>query len=51
MEQQDDWAVLRVADEGEGLALESAERMFELFVQGERGLGVPQAASASAWPW
>jgi CheY-like chemotaxis protein len=38
VEQQDDWAVLRVADEGEGLALESAERMFELFVQGERGL-------------
>jgi PAS domain S-box-containing protein len=38
VEQQDDWAVLHVADEGEGLAPESAERMFDLFVQGERGL-------------
>jgi two-component system CheB/CheR fusion protein len=38
VEQQDDWAVLRVSDEGEGLPPESAERMFELFVQGERGL-------------
>jgi signal transduction histidine kinase len=31
-------ALLRVADEGEGLAPGSAERMFDLFVQGERGL-------------
>jgi PAS domain S-box-containing protein len=38
VEQKDDWAVLHVADEGEGLAPESAERMFDLFVQGERGL-------------
>jgi signal transduction histidine kinase len=33
-----EWAELRVSDEGEGLAPESAERMFDLFVQGERGL-------------
>jgi signal transduction histidine kinase len=31
-------AMLRVADEGEGLPPGSAERMFDLFVQGERGL-------------
>jgi CheY-like chemotaxis protein len=31
-------AVLRVSDQGEGLAPETAERMFDLFVQGERGL-------------
>jgi signal transduction histidine kinase len=31
-------AVLRVSDEGEGLVAGSAERMFDLFVQGERGL-------------
>jgi signal transduction histidine kinase/CheY-like chemotaxis protein len=36
--EEDEWAVLRVADEGEGLAPGSAERMFGLFVQGERGL-------------
>jgi len=36
--QEGEWAVLRVSDEGEGLAPGSAERMFELFVQGERGL-------------
>ena len=36
--QEGEWAVLRVADEGEGLAPGSAERMFELFVQGARGL-------------
>jgi PAS domain S-box-containing protein len=36
--EEGDWAVLRVADEGEGLSPESAERMFDLFVQGERGL-------------
>ena len=36
--QEGDWAVLTVSDEGEGLAPESAERMFDLFVQGERGL-------------
>ena len=35
---EDEWAVLRVSDQGEGLAPESAERMFDLFVQGERGL-------------
>jgi two-component system, sensor histidine kinase len=35
---EDEWALLRVSDEGEGLAPESAERMFDLFVQGERGL-------------
>jgi len=35
---EEEWAVLRVSDEGEGLAPESAERMFDLFVQGERGL-------------
>ncbi len=35
---EDEWAVLRVSDEGEGLAPESADRMFDLFVQGERGL-------------
>jgi signal transduction histidine kinase len=33
-----EWAVLRVADEGDGLAPGSAERMFDLFVQGARGL-------------
>jgi signal transduction histidine kinase len=33
-----DQAVLRVADEGEGLAPEATERVFDLFVQGERGL-------------
>jgi PAS domain S-box-containing protein len=38
VEEEGDWAVLRVADEGEGLSPESAERMFDLFVQGERGL-------------
>jgi signal transduction histidine kinase len=38
VDQEDEWAVLRVSDEGEGLAPGSAERMFELFVQGERGL-------------
>jgi signal transduction histidine kinase len=38
LRQEDDAAVLRVADEGEGLAPGSAERMFGLFVQGERGL-------------
>jgi signal transduction histidine kinase len=32
------WAVLRVADQGEGLSPGLAERMFDLFVQGERGL-------------
>ena len=31
-------SVLSVVDEGEGLPPESAERMFDLFVQGERGL-------------
>ena len=31
-------ALLRVADEGEGLPPGSAERMFDLFVQGARGL-------------
>jgi signal transduction histidine kinase/CheY-like chemotaxis protein len=31
-------AVLRVADEGEGVAAGSTERIFDLFVQGERGL-------------
>ena len=30
--------MLSVVDEGEGLPPESAERMFDLFVQGERGL-------------
>jgi CheY-like chemotaxis protein len=35
---EDEMALLRVADEGEGLAPGSAERMFDLFVQGERGL-------------
>jgi PAS domain S-box-containing protein len=38
VEQEEDWAVLRVEDEGEGLPPESAERMFDLFVQGERGI-------------
>jgi signal transduction histidine kinase len=38
LSQEDDWAVVRVTDEGEGLAPGLAERMFELFVQGERGL-------------
>jgi len=33
-----EWAQLCVSDEGEGLAPGSAERMFELFVQGARGL-------------
>jgi signal transduction histidine kinase len=33
-----EWALLRVSDEGEGLPAGSAERMFDLFVQGERGL-------------
>jgi signal transduction histidine kinase len=33
-----DQAVLRVTDEGEGLAPGMNERMFDLFVQGERGL-------------
>jgi signal transduction histidine kinase len=31
-------AVLRIADEGEGMTAEGTERMFGLFVQGERGL-------------
>jgi signal transduction histidine kinase len=38
VEAQDQAAVLRVSDEGEGLAPGASERMFELFVQGERGL-------------
>jgi PAS domain S-box-containing protein len=38
VEQQGDWAVLQVRDEGEGLPPDSAGRMFDLFVQGERGL-------------
>ena len=33
-----DWALMRVSDEGEGLPAESTERIFDLFVQGERGL-------------
>src|SRR6185436_7585810 len=33
-----DQAVLRVSDEGEGFAAGLNERMFDLFVQGERGL-------------
>ena len=33
-----DTAVLRVSDEGEGLAPEATGRIFDLFVQGERGL-------------
>jgi CheY-like chemotaxis protein len=33
-----DSAVLRVTDEGEGMAPGAVERMFDLFVQGERGL-------------
>ena len=36
--QEGESAVLRVSDEGAGLAPGSAERMFDLFVQGERGL-------------
>jgi signal transduction histidine kinase len=36
--QEGDTALLRVADEGEGVAAEATERIFELFVQGERGL-------------
>jgi signal transduction histidine kinase len=36
--QEADWAVLQVSDQGEGLAPGSADRMFDLFVQGERGL-------------
>ena len=48
VEQQADWAVLSVVDEGEGLPPESAERMFDLFVQGERGLDGAAAASALA---
>jgi len=35
---EDESAVLRVADEGEGVAAGSTERIFDLFVQGERGL-------------
>lgn len=35
---EDDTAVLRVSDEGEGLAPDATERVFDLFVQGERGL-------------
>ena len=31
-------AVLSVADEGQGLARDATERMFDIFVQGERGL-------------
>jgi CheY-like chemotaxis protein len=38
LREEGECAVLRVSDEGEGLAPETAERMFELFVQGERGL-------------
>ncbi|HJS76567.1 MAG TPA: ATP-binding protein [Burkholderiales bacterium] len=38
VEQLGDWAVLSIEDEGEGLLPGSAERMFDLFVQGERGL-------------
>ena len=33
-----DHAVLRVSDDGEGMAPGAVDRMFELFVQGERGL-------------
>ncbi len=36
--QEGDVALLRVADEGEGLAPGMLGRMFDLFVQGERGL-------------
>jgi CheY-like chemotaxis protein len=36
--QEGENAVLRVSDEGAGLAPGSAQRMFDLFVQGERGL-------------
>ena len=51
VEQQDDWAVLRGRrGRGPGAGIGRA-RMFDLFVQGERGLDMPQAASASAWPW
>jgi len=35
---EDDNAVLRVSDEGEGMAPEAVARVFDLFVQGERGL-------------
>ena len=35
---QGEMALLRVSDEGEGLVPGSADRMFDLFVQGERGL-------------
>jgi signal transduction histidine kinase len=38
LEPQGEMALLRVTDEGEGLAPGSADRMFDLFVQGERGL-------------
>jgi signal transduction histidine kinase/CheY-like chemotaxis protein len=35
---EDEHAVLRVTDEGEGMTPDATERMFDLFVQGERGL-------------
>jgi signal transduction histidine kinase len=36
--QQGESALLRVVDEGEGVAAGATERIFDLFVQGERGL-------------
>jgi signal transduction histidine kinase/ActR/RegA family two-component response regulator len=38
VEREDGIALLRVSDEGEGVAPELLGRVFELFVQGERGL-------------
>src|SRR5688572_9916092 len=38
VDREGEWALMRVSDEGEGLPAESTERIFELFVQGERGL-------------
>jgi CheY-like chemotaxis protein len=37
-QEEGDSALLRVADEGEGVAADATERIFDLFVQGERGL-------------
>ena len=36
--EEGEWALLRVSDEGEGVTPQLAARMFDLFVQGERGL-------------
>jgi signal transduction histidine kinase len=40
---EDDWAVVRVADNGVGIAPEEQERIFGIFSQAEAGARQPQA--------